>query len=109
MSSYSKSDVVLVPIPFTDFSAAKVRPAVVVGADGRSNDVILVGLTSRTTGFRDGEFVLADLAGTGLHLETAAKRAVWTIHRSLLKQRLGSLSARDAARLDDSLRLWLRL
>jgi hypothetical protein len=42
MPSYSKNDVILVHYPFTDLSATKVRPAVVVQAPHAAQDLIIV-------------------------------------------------------------------
>jgi len=46
----SFGDVLLVPFPFTDQSAIKKRPAIVVSADSytqRHKDVVLIAVTSR--------------------------------------------------------------
>ena len=48
MPSFSKSEVVLVRYPFSDLTAAKVRPAVIVGVFERSPDYLIVPLTSHT-------------------------------------------------------------
>lgn len=47
MGAFVKGDVVVVPFPFSDLSAAKRRPALVVAALS-GNDVILCQITSRT-------------------------------------------------------------
>lgn len=41
MPSYSKGDIVLVRVPFSDLSDAKVRPAVTVSAPHKSQDVFV--------------------------------------------------------------------
>ena len=49
-TAYSFGDVVLVPFPFTDQTASKKRPAVVVSADAyhqRRPDVIVMAVTSQ--------------------------------------------------------------
>jgi len=49
-TAYSFGDVVLVPFPFTDQTASKKRPAVVVSADTyhqRRPDVIVMAVTSQ--------------------------------------------------------------
>ena len=49
-TAYSFGDVVLVPFPFTDHTASKKRPAVVVSADPyhqRRADVTLMAVTSQ--------------------------------------------------------------
>ncbi len=60
MPSYSKDEVILVRYPFSDLSASKVRPAIVVNAPHTSQDVIIVPLTSKVSPLLTGEFVLAD-------------------------------------------------
>ena len=59
MPSYSKNETVLVRYPFSNLTSTKVRPAVIVNAPHLSQDVLLVPLTSKTTGLLAGEFVLA--------------------------------------------------
>jgi len=107
MSSYSRNDIVLVRVPFSDFTGAKVRPVVVVNGPHRSRDLIAVGLTSRISGLLQGEFVLADWARSGLNVASAAKRALFTIEQSLPLKYVGTLSAADSQTLDASLKLWL--
>ena len=43
----SRDDVVLLPIPFTDLSSSKVRPAIVVGHGGWPGDLLVVPVTSQ--------------------------------------------------------------
>jgi mRNA interferase MazF len=109
MPSYLRNEVLLVHYPFTDLTQTKVRPAVVVHAPHTSPDLILVPLTSQVTNLRAGEFVLADWAAAGLHVPTAVKRGVYTIHPRLVVQRLRQLSPSDSQQLDQSLRAWLGL
>ena len=50
MTGYRRGDIVLVPFPFTDFTALKQRPAVVISSDkfnASRDDVILIALTSQ--------------------------------------------------------------
>lgn len=107
MPSYSKSEVVLVRYPFSDLSSAKVRPAVVVSAPHSSQDAVVVPLTSRTGSLLAGEFVLSDWAAAGLNLPSAVKRGIYTVHATLVIAKVGHLTARDSARVEEALRLWL--
>lgn len=109
MPSFSRLETVLVQYPFSDLSAAKVRPAVVVHAPHVSQDCLIVPLTSRTSGLLPGEFVLAEWAAAGLHVPTALKRGLYTIHERLIAKRLGQLKLVDAQQLDYSLCEWLGL
>ena len=43
----SRNDVVLLPIPFTDLSSHKVRPAIVIGLGTFPGDLFVVPLTSQ--------------------------------------------------------------
>jgi mRNA interferase MazF len=109
MPSYSKNEVVLVRYPFSDLTSTKVRPAVVVNAPHTSQDVLIVPLTSKTTGLLAGEFILTDWKGAGLNVETAAKRGIFTIQEKLVLKRVGRLVTKDAEQLAVSLREWLDL
>ena len=64
-------DVILVPVPFTDLSASKKRPAIVVSNDGynaASQDMVVVSMTSNPT-FTAYSFAIEtkDLAVGSLH------------------------------------------
>jgi mRNA interferase MazF len=109
MPSSSRNDVVLVHYPFTDLSATKVRPAVVVHAPHTSVDLFIVPLTSQITSLGAGEFVLTDWRAAGLHIPTAIKRGIFTIHPRLVVKHVGKLTGNDGAGLDQSLRHWLGL
>jgi mRNA interferase MazF len=109
MPSYSKNEVILVRYPFSAASGVKVRPAIVVNAPHVSQDVLIVPLTSRTTSLLAGEFVLADWAAAGLHLQTAVKRGLYTVHETLVLKRVGRLTRADEEQVGQSLRHWLGL
>ncbi len=109
MPSFSKNEVILVRYPFSDLTAAKVRPAIVVSEPHPSEDSLIVPLTSKTTGLRTGEFMLADWTVAGLNLPSALKRGIYTIHSSLVLKSVGRLSSRDSDQVQRSLRAWLGL
>jgi len=109
MPSFSRSEVVLVRYPFSDLTAAKVRPAVIVNETHPSKDCMVVPLTSRTTSLLPDEFVLADWAAAGLHVPSAAKRGIYTVHESLIVKSVGRLSSADFTNLERSIRIWLGL
>ena len=109
MPSLSKNEVVLIRYPFSDLTASKVRPVVVVGTPHASLDELIVPLTSRIEGLQAGEFVLADWRAAGLNLPSAVKRGLYTIHRSLVLKSVGRLSIRDAEQVENALRTWLGL
>ncbi len=90
--NYSKGEVVLVRYPFSDLSGAKVRPAVIVSEPHTYQDIVIVPLTSRTATLLAGEFVLADWKHANLHIASAVKRGLYTVHESLIAKRVGRLS-----------------
>ena len=107
MPNYSKNEVVLVRYPFSMLSGEKIRPAVIVNAPHISQDAFLIPLTSRTTSLLAGEFVLSDWKEAGLHIPTAVKRGIYTVHESFLLKSVGLLTPADAGQLDHALRAWL--
>jgi mRNA interferase MazF len=109
MHNFSKNNVILVRYPFTDFAAAKIRPAVIVGAADSFDDCLIVPLTSRTQDLHSGEFLLAEWKTAGLNVPTATKRGIYTVHFSLILKSVGRLSLQDAKRLKQSLQEWLDL
>src|SRR6266478_3203634 len=56
-----------------------------------------------------GEFVLATWAAAGLHVPTAVKRGLYTVHETLILKRVGRLTPTDAEQVSQSLRQWLGL
>jgi mRNA interferase MazF len=48
MAAFVKGDIVVLPFPFSDLSASKRRPALVL-ADLQGNDIILCQITSKNT------------------------------------------------------------
>jgi mRNA interferase MazF len=109
MPSYSKHEVILVQYPFSDLSAVKVRPAVIVNESHSSQDILIVPLTSRITALLPGEFVLTEWQAAKLNVPSAAKRGIYTVHQSLVIKRVGQLTSEDTTVLEQSLRGWLGL
>ena len=102
----SKSDVVLLPIPFTDLSSAKVRPAVVVGFAPRFGDLFLVAVTSN---LGNGEIRIKDWKKSGLNVPSAIKGQLTTAEARLVRKVVGRLSVADSFHLEERLREWLDL
>lgn len=102
----SRDDIVLLPIPFTDLSSRKVRPAIVIGFGSYPGDLFVVPLTSQLA---SANFTLADWQTAGLNVSSAVKAQIATVESSLVLKIVGRLTSRDRATLDDHLRQWLRL
>ena len=109
MPSYSRLDIVLVSYPFSDLTGVKVRPAVVVSANHLSQDIFVIALTSKTGNLLSGEFILSQWKASGLNVETAVKRGIYTVKKTLVRKRVGKLVNSDAEKLDRSIRDWFDL
>jgi mRNA interferase MazF len=104
--SCSRNEVVLLPVPFTDLSSRKVRPAVVVGRESRHGDLFIVPITSQLVNI---DWPLQDWQAAGLNVPCGLKAQLATISEGLVLKCVGCLSAVDQAMLDQRLREWLCL
>ena len=102
----SRNDVVLLPIPFTDLTSSKVRPAIVIGHGSFSGDLFVVPLTSVTS---NADFMLAHWRAAGLNVPSSVKSQVAIVDISLVRKVVGRLHPADVVELDQSLRAWLQL
>lgn len=102
--SFSRNDVVLLPIPFTDLASRKVRPAVVVGCTGA--DLILVPISSQLP---NTDLPLQDWQAAGLNVACGIKAQIATVEARLAVKTVGTLTSADRRRLDERLRAWLQL
>ena len=107
----TKGKVVLVPFPFDDLSAAKVRPAVCLNDPvGPHRHVILAFITSRIPAdLMETDIVLdtsqLDFATTGLRVSSTLRlHRLMTASTSLILRELGELSPDMQAQVADKLR-----
>src|SRR5881409_1803202 len=100
----SRNDVVLLPIPFTDLTSRKVRPAIVVGRKG--TDLFLVPVSSVLS---NTDFLLQEWQGAGLNVPSGVKAQLATIEERLVVKIIGTVTAIDRQSLDERLRTWLQL
>ncbi len=98
--------VLLVPFPFTDQSATKQRPAVIVSSSAyhrARRDVILMPITSQLRVSAFGELLVQDWQAAKLLMPCAIKPVFATLDQSLVIKSLGQLSTRDQAALRTTL------
>lgn len=107
MKNFSANEIVLVRFPFSDLSASKIRPAVIISSHHSSQDVFIVPLTSRTAKLLEGEFVLDHWKSAGLNVPSAVKRGIFTITKDIILKSIGRLHDRDASQLEKSVKSWL--
>jgi mRNA interferase MazF len=108
MTDFEFGDIVLVPFPFTDQSAAKKRPAVVISSAAYQRerpDLIIMAITSQVRPTQTlGEVVVKDWQGTGLLKPSAIKPVIATIEKPLIISTLGRLKDNDQAALRNAIR-----
>lgn len=102
----SRNDIVLLPIPFTDLSSAKVRPAIVIGHGSFPGDLFVVPITSQQINW---DFSLSDWRKAGLNVPSGVKSQVATVEASLVRKIVGRISPADATVVDRHLRAWFQL
>ncbi len=100
----SRNDIVLLPIPFTDLTSRKVRPAIVIGRNGP--DLFLVPISSVLS---NTDFPLKEWRGAGLNVPSGVKAQISTVEARLIVKTVGTLTDTDRQTLDERLRNWLQL
>ena len=110
---FQRSDVVLVPFPFSDLSTTKVRPAVVVSSalyHATEPDLLLAALTSKVaTATGPFDYLLSDWRAAGLRYPSALKPVLFTLDPARVIYRIGALTSADLAQVDQRLRRALAL
>jgi mRNA interferase MazF len=101
---FSKNEVVLLPIPFTDLTSRKVRPAVVIGSHGA--DLFLVPITSQLA---NTDFPLKNWKAAGLNVACGIKAQIATVEARLVVKSVGRLSTVDQMMLNRRLLVWLEI
>ena len=100
----SRNDVVLLPIPFSDLTSRKVRPAIVVGK--RRSDVFVVPISSQLA---NTDWQLQEWAAAGLNVPCGVKAQVATVEAQRVIKIVGKLQSGDVETLDLRLRARLEL
>jgi len=100
-TSYEFGDVVLVPVPYTDQSGSKKRPAVVVSGTSfnRRADIIVMAITTQFRQPRAGTVLIASWRQAGLIAPSLVKPTVMTINKTLVCKKLGQLKPVDSQAL----------
>jgi len=106
-TGYSFGDIVLVPFPFTDQTAAKKRPAIVVSSEAYHRDrrdVIVMAVTSQARpGSGIGESAVEGWKDAGLLKPSIVKPVLATIDRDLIVRKLGALRDDDCSAVQRTL------
>ena len=102
-------DVVVVPFPFTDQPATKRRPAVVVTTT-RFNTIhqsAVLAMVTSTSARWQSDVPLCDWRQAGLHVPCCVRFKLFTLDNALILRKVGTLSRRDGAAIQEALRRWL--
>ncbi len=103
MAAFLFGTIVLVPFPFTDQSASKQRPAVIVSSRAyhrARRDIILMPITSQLRGANlFGDVPVQDWQAARLLMPSAVKPIFATLDQSLILKPLGQLATQDQAAL----------
>jgi mRNA interferase MazF len=99
-----RNDVVLLPIPFTDLTSRKVRPAIIIGRSGA--DLFLVPISSVLF---NTDFPIKEWRAAGLNVPSGVKAQLATVEEKLVVKIVGKLSATDSQLLNERLQAWLQL
>ncbi len=100
----SRNDIVLLPIPFSDLTSRKVRPAIVIGK--QRSDVFVVPISSQLA---NTDWRLQEWSAAGLNVPCGVKAQVATVEEQRVIKIVGKLQARDIETLNKRLRNWLQL
>ena len=106
-----KYKIVLVPFPFDDLTANKVRPAVCLTDEIKPHGhIVLAFITSRVAASASAtDFVIdksdADFATTGLKVSSTVRlHRLMTVAKSIVLRELGELSAAQQTQIENRLR-----
>ena len=106
--AFQRGDVVLIPFPYTDLSASKTRPAVVVSSDiyhAARSELLLAYVSSQMPQANPTiDYVLIDWADAGLLKPSFVRPKVAAVEPALVVHRVGALSVRDLLEVDRRLR-----
>ncbi len=102
----SKGDIVLIPFPFTDLSATKLRPAVVLWVDLKGVDVTVCFISSQNvTHLAPEEFTIEpsdpEFTNTGLKIASKVRVSrIATVERRFITRRIGKLGTNQVKQLN---------
>lgn len=111
--AFQRGDVVLIPFPFTDLSATKTRPAVVVSSaiyHSVRPDLLLAYVSSQISRAAPPiDYILSGWQQAGLLKPSFVRPKVAAIEPALIVHQVGQLSARDMDEVDRRLRTAMAL
>ena len=95
-------DVVVVPFPFTDRSATKRRPALILSSfvfNQKAEHSVMAMITSAGQSSWPGDHLIKDLDAAGLPAECVIRLKLFTLDHRLVIRKAGTLGAADQKKL----------
>lgn len=111
--AFQRGEVVLIPFPFTDLTATKTRPAVVVSSTAyhtvRSELLLAYASSQIAKAIPPIDYILSDWKRAGLPKPSFVRPKVAAIEPNLVVYQVGQLSLQDLGELDRKLRIAMAL
>ena len=106
--TFHRGEVVLIPFPYTDLSASKTRPAVVVSSEiyhSVRSELLLAYVSSQISRADPAiDYILTDWSAAGLLKPSFLRPKIAAVEPTLVVHRVGKLSGRDIIQVDRCLR-----
>lgn len=112
MTSFKKGDIFLAEIVFTDGTATKRRPVVIVSGKNyneKRDEVVVSIITSNVIRRIYGDIVIKNWASAGLLFPSTVTGIITTVKKSLLEKKLGRLDEEDWLKVEGCMRKNLEL
>ena len=110
--TFKSFDVLVVPFPFTDSTAMKRRPALVLSAEqfqDRIGHLVLAMITSRENRGWPLDVEISDLKAAGLSHASVVRMKLFTLDERFVLRKAGRLTETDCQAVQRSLKQLLRL
>jgi mRNA interferase MazF len=106
MPIYKRFEVVVVPFPFTDRTATKKRPALVLSSERFNSGIghsVMAMITTASHSAWPLDVGIADLADAGLMIPSIIRMKLFTIDHLLVQKQIGYLSLQDQKSVNSTL------
>lgn len=104
MTRIKRGDVVLVEVIFSSGLGKKLRPALVVSTDAYNatrKEAIVSGITSNVGMLHEGDTELVNWEKAGLKVPSLATAILQTVQKDRIRKRLGRISKKDFAAVEE--------
>jgi mRNA interferase MazF len=104
--TYNSYDVVTVPFPFTDKTATKKRPALVLSKQEyqcKTGHLILLMITSANNSSWSSDIQISDLSAVGLKNPSVIRFKMFSLDERLIIKKIGNLSELDRQKVKEIL------